>query len=233
MTGIPVASATPSTATKTVVETTTQDAPPHTITAIRTTVIEGNPSTVVVTMTVTKNSSQPPKTKTTTQVVTATGPDTGDAPWRPTGTSESQTDHESSAGTQTGCPTGFYGCLAVHGAGCCRTDRDCHTQSCPPTTSTTIVSNGRTIVVAATDVPPNPTESCANGWFLCGKDSGPVAGCCPSGYQCGTASCFKSGPTQTGSIQKQLPGESSASSVSVLQLWAIMNIVLVIHFAYT
>ncbi|KAJ5436886.1 Mitochondrial carrier protein [Penicillium cf. griseofulvum] len=44
------------------------------------------------------------------------------------------------------CPTGFYACSAVYHGGCCRTGRDCDTTSCPITPSTTIISNGVTIV---------------------------------------------------------------------------------------
>ncbi|KXG45526.1 Mitochondrial carrier protein [Penicillium griseofulvum] len=44
------------------------------------------------------------------------------------------------------CPTGFYACSAVYHGGCCRTGRDCDTTSCPITPSTTITSNGVTIV---------------------------------------------------------------------------------------
>lgn len=168
-------------------------------------------------MTVTKTADETPETRTSTRIVTATGSDTGAAPWRPTGTSVSD-EPQTSEPSQTGCPTGFYGCLATHGGGCCRTDRDCQTHTCPPSKSTTIVSDGKTIVVPATDVPAQPTETCADGWFMCGKDAGPVAGCCPNGYDCGTASCFTSGPTKTGSVQKQLPGENAGARVGMAKL---------------
>lgn len=140
---------------------------------------------------------------------TATGTATGAPPYRPTGTS---TITSSPKDTQTGCPTGFYGCLATHGGGCCRTDRDCNTYDCPAP-STTIISDGATIVILATDAPPvpRPTSTCAGGWFLCGADAGPVAGCCPSGYECGTASCFTAGASQTAIVQKEFPVESSAA----------------------
>ncbi|KAF4988972.1 hypothetical protein FGRMN_9445 [Fusarium graminum] len=136
--------------------------------------------------------------------VTATaGSVTGIAPYRPTGTSVTSSDDEE---TQTGCPTGFYGCLATHGGGCCRTGRNCDINDCPAP-STTIVSNGATVVILATDAPPapGPTSTCGSGWFLCGKDAGPVAGCCPDGYDCGTASCFTVQASETGRIQKELP----------------------------
>ncbi|KAF4975263.1 hypothetical protein FZEAL_7930 [Fusarium zealandicum] len=150
-----------------------------------------------------------PDTQTQTTIATATGSVTGAAPYRPTGTSMTSSEDED---TQTGCPTGFYGCLATHGGGCCRTDRDCDTHDCPAP-STTIVSDGATIVVLATDAPPapGPKSTCASGWFLCGDDAGPVAGCCPSGYDCGTASCYTAQASATGSVQKEFP-EADAST---------------------
>lgn len=191
--------------------------PQDTITSTKTTVVGGNPSTVIVTLTVTRTSSPQPTTETKTKVVTPTDTDsaTGNPPWRPTGSSDLSptpgTTSESSS--QADCPTGFYGCLATHGGGCCRTDRDCQTHSCPPPASTTIVSNGATIVVPVTDVPKataTATATCAGGWFLCGTAAGPAAGCCPSGYECGTASCFTVRASQTGSVQKEAPAKGSA-----------------------
>ncbi|KAK1253602.1 hypothetical protein MKX07_001679 [Trichoderma sp. CBMAI-0711] len=152
---------------------------------------------------------------------------TGAPPWRPTDVTSTSASVSSSSSvsstafsstssapprsttrsgeTQTGCPTGFYGCLATHGGGCCRTDRDCQTSSCPAP-STTIKSHGVTVVVPANDVPTaTASDECASGWFLCGKDAGAVAGCCPSGYKCGTASCFTSSASETNSLQKQQP----------------------------
>lgn len=142
----------------------------------------------------------------------------GEAPWRPTITSELTSETSNAGDTQTGCPTGFYGCLATHGGGCCRTDRDCETHSCPAPSSTTIVSDGVTVVVAADDVPATTTSTCANGWFLCGDSGGPVAGCCPSGYSCGTASCFTVQASETQEVQKELPdnGASRLGSAWVL-----------------
>ncbi|GAO17125.1 hypothetical protein UVI_02026580 [Ustilaginoidea virens] len=177
-------------------------------------------------------------TRTTTQVVTPTSTEidtitttgsgtaaataTGNPPWRPTGPPETPSAPDSMPPTQTGCPTGFYGCLATHGGGCCRTDRDCRTYSCPAPSSTTVISDGVTIVIPATTDMPTSTESaaCANGWFMCGADAGPLAGCCPSGYQCGTASCFTAGATETGKVQKQAPHQSSCSK-RVEKLWNV------------
>ncbi|KAJ6783342.1 hypothetical protein PWT90_04341 [Aphanocladium album] len=211
---VPSASATPEpttmTTTKTVVETSTHGAATQqTITSTRTTWVDGAPSTVIVTLTVTLTSSRPPTTKTTTETVTESGTVTGGAPWRPTGTtsesSSSKATTTKDTSTQQGCPTGFYGCLATHGGGCCQTDRNCQTHSCPPQDSTTVVSNGKTIVVPASDVPSTATSTCASGWFMCGSDAGARPGCCPSGYDCGTASCFSVSASQTGSVQKEQP----------------------------
>ncbi|KAK3180772.1 hypothetical protein K4F52_007863 [Lecanicillium sp. MT-2017a] len=211
---VPSASAKPETSTLTVVQTNTREPGDETITATRTTFVEGNPSTVVVTEVITRTASGEDATRTTTKFVTESddeGTVPGNPPWRPTGTTLEETTDSTITDTQTGCPTGFYGCLARHGGGCCQTDRDCQTHSCPPVESTTIISDGKTLVVPVTDVPSEPTSTCAGGWFLCGDDAGPVAGCCPSGYKCGTASCFTAEATQTESVQKQQPKEALAS----------------------
>lgn len=211
--GVPSASATPTTVVQTF-------QPQETVTSTKTTMIGESPTTVIIT--ITRTASPEVTTRTTTQIITPSSPSTmtdsvtGNPPWRPTGSSETTTAPESTPITQSGCPTGFYGCLATHGGGCCQTDRDCHTYSCPAPSSTTVTSNGATIVVPATDL-PNPTgsSSCAGGWFMCGQNAGPVAGCCPSGYSCGTASCFAAGATETGKIQKQAPDQSPASKTVI------------------
>ncbi|KAF7556102.1 hypothetical protein G7046_g6382 [Stylonectria norvegica] len=199
--------------------------------------LRGSPSTVIVTIIVTKTPSAEPTTQTTTQVITAsesetsstvesassteaatsteivTSGATGGAPFRPikSSTETSPPDTTETSDTQTGCPTGFYGCLATHGGGCCRTDRDCNTYSCP-NPSTTIISDGATVVVLATDVPTTrATSTCAGGWFLCGSAAGPVAGCCPSGYDCGTASCFTVQASETAKVQKEFPEKKSSA----------------------
>ncbi|PNP43852.1 hypothetical protein TGAMA5MH_04135 [Trichoderma gamsii] len=176
------------------------------------------------------STAPPPQTtpQTHSTAATATGPGTetatGAPPYRPTdATSTSSTSTSTSSApmtttdsgeTQTGCPAGFYGCLATHGGGCCRTDRDCQTFSCPASSST-IISHGVTVVVPADDVPTaTASDKCASGWFLCGKDAGSVAGCCPSGYKCGTASCFTSAASETNSVQKQEPEASSKNAAS-------------------
>ncbi|KAG5923651.1 hypothetical protein E4U42_004897 [Claviceps africana] len=181
--------------------------PGETITYTRTTVV----------IDVTHTAASEARTQTNTQVIvpttTGTAPGAGNPPWRPIGSPEPTTP-AAPALTQTGCPTGFYGCLAIHGGGCCRTDRDCHTYSCPPPPFTTLVNNGVTIVVPVANRPTTPTTgsaTCASGWFLCGKNDGAAAGCCPSGYECGSASCFSAGATATSTIQKEAPDQSFAT----------------------
>ncbi|KAI6780672.1 uncharacterized protein J7T54_001176 [Emericellopsis cladophorae] len=149
-------------------------------------------------------------TVTTTQEPTDT--ETGAPPFRPTLTSEPED-------TQTGCPTGFYGCLATHGGGCCRTDRNCDVQSCPPSSSTTLISDGVTVVVDATDVPEEEEGTCADGWSLCGDEGGPTPGCCPSGYSCGTASCFSEQRAgETGTVQKEFPDDDEDDAAAMTRL---------------
>ncbi|KAI0812090.1 hypothetical protein GGR55DRAFT_611976 [Xylaria sp. FL0064] len=138
----------------------------------------------------------------------ATG--TGLPPVRPTSSTPTTT---TSAPSSSYCPTGFYACVASAGSGCCRTGRDCSTTSCPPAASTTIITHGATIVVPLSDATAQAAAAtaatCASGWFLCGADAGPVAGCCPSGYACGIASCTLSAATATATVQKELPGNAA------------------------
>ncbi|KAH8170629.1 hypothetical protein LIA77_09410 [Sarocladium implicatum] len=192
---IPVSKTRTST-TRTQVETQTKEESAATVTTTRTTMIEGNPSTVVVTLTVTRTAEPDPETRTVTEEVT----ESLGAPYRPTQTSSSDDNDEETSteaeeptssdetitsapeSTQTGCPTGFYGCLATHGGGCCRTDRNCEVHDCPAGSSTTVVSDGQTIVVPVSGAPSeDATATCADGWFMCGKNAGPRPGCCPSG----------------------------------------------------
>ncbi|KAH8881586.1 hypothetical protein GQ53DRAFT_848148 [Thozetella sp. PMI_491] len=172
-------------------------------------------STSVVTLTSTSTTViSTPTTRTT--VTSPTSSATGTSilpPVRPTSTTASGSGGDTS--TNSFCPTGFYPCLASAGGGCCQTGRDCQTTSCPPTTYTTIVNtDGVTIVVPASAVPsPTATGHCADNWFLCGKDAGNIAGCCPSGYSCGTASCFLATGGATASVAKELPGRAAALRV--------------------
>ncbi|GAW18560.1 hypothetical protein ANO14919_080380 [Xylariales sp. No.14919] len=180
-----------------------------------TTSIPTETPTPTSTSTPTTSSQSMTSTPTTTETMTSTS-DTGSAngtglpPVRPT----SSGPNPSTSGTTEPsdyCPTGFYACVASAGSGCCRTGRDCSTTSCPPVASTTIVTHGATVVVPLTDAQaaPTTTATCASGWFLCGTDAGPVSGCCPSGYVCGTASCTLSTATATATIQKEFPGNGA------------------------
>ncbi|KAJ5490391.1 Mitochondrial substrate/solute carrier [Penicillium expansum] len=84
------------------------------------------------------------------------------------------------------CPTGFYACSAVYQGGCCRTGRDCDTTSCPTTSSTTMISDGVTIVApVATTTQRSGGNRCAQGWFHCADTVG--GGCCPMGFACGVS----------------------------------------------
>ncbi|KAH8195481.1 hypothetical protein TruAng_010356 [Truncatella angustata] len=179
---------------------------PSASTAVTTVVVTVSPSIQTTVSTSTSITTLPTPTTTATETTTGTSTGEGLPPWRPTSGSGTTTEAPSSTATGDYCPTGFYACLATAGSGCCRTGRDCVTTSCPPVSSTTITSNGITIVVPASDVPTTTvTSTCASGWFLCGSEAGPVAGCCPWGYACGTASCTIGDSTATATIQKELP----------------------------
>ncbi|KAI0551546.1 hypothetical protein F4679DRAFT_130427 [Xylaria curta] len=182
------------------------------------TTTSATPTLTSTTTTSTSTSSSTQSTTSTPQTTTSTSisssgsssaSGTGLPPVRPTSSGPTTSTPTS---TTDYCPTGFYGCLATAGSGCCRTGRDCSTTSCPPIASTTIITHGATIVVPLTDAQaaPTTTATCANGWFLCGAGAGAVAGCCPSGYMCGTASCTLSAATATATVQKELPGNDAA-----------------------
>ena len=49
----------------------------------------------------------------------------------------------------------------------------------------------------------NPTGNCASGWFTCAASVG--GNCCPSGYECGTASCSTVEATATVLSPKEAP----------------------------
>lgn len=84
------------------------------------------------------------------------------------------------------CPTGFYACSAVYHGGCCRTGRDCDTTSCPTILSTTLISDGVTILAPVATPTDGPVgNSCAKGWFHCADTVG--GGCCPTGFACGSS----------------------------------------------
>ncbi|KAH7351150.1 hypothetical protein BKA65DRAFT_536175 [Rhexocercosporidium sp. MPI-PUGE-AT-0058] len=138
--------------------------------------------------------------------LTTTTSATGVAPVRPTSGTTSTTTSTTSDPGPTTCPTGFYACEAYYEGGCCRTGRDCKKTSCPPTSSTTIISSGVTVVVpvGSAAVVATPTGACASGWQTCAATVG--GNCCPSGWGCGTASCSSIGPTNTAVLQKASPG---------------------------
>ncbi|KAI1850620.1 hypothetical protein JX266_003902 [Neoarthrinium moseri] len=192
---------------------------PSATTIVVTTVVTVSPSVQTTTSTAVATTTAGTLTATSTATGTGTGTETGLPPFRPTSGSDT-----TSTATGDYCPTGFYACLARAGSGCCRTGRDCITTSCPPVSSTTITSNGVTLVVPATEVPSSdagPTSTCAGGWYLCGTDAGPIAGCCPSGYACGTASCTLSTSTATATVQKEFPSAGCGRG-SLLGSWEMV-----------
>lgn len=208
--------------------------PPITLTSTFTSVAIGvaPPSTVIVTIvtTITPSTLQPSTTITTTQTVldttganpayrltlTLSSDDTTTTAVQSSDTTTATAPNSSPTDTASYCPTGFYGCLAKHGGGCCRTDRDCATSSCPPTAYTTIIPGPLvTVAVPVSDLPNSAAAaltSCAAGWYLCGSDAGTLPGCCPSGYACDIASCTATGAGATASptLQKEVPGSQAA-----------------------
>ena len=54
-----------------------------------------------------------------------------------------------------------------------------------------------------------------------------MAGCCPDGYRCGTASCFTVVASETGRLQKAFPEAASAGHVkpAVMMVTAAMMFV--------
>ena len=203
-----------------------------------------NPSlvvTVVVTQTFTGTQSTTKISTIISTSIPSTGPPTStQSQLSPTSTSSTGlspivrptvTSSASPVSTDTGsCPTGFYACSAYYGGGCCQTDRACNTYSCPPTSSSTIVSGQATIVVpvgsAATVA--TPTGPCAGGWSTCPASVG--GNCCLSGWECGTASCTSVSASETDIIQKASPQKSAAGNVVVRGSVVITGAVLSIAF---
>lgn len=158
------------------------------------------------------SSSSSSSTRTSTGTSTRTA-STGDLtpPARPTGLSTVTTSESTeTGGGASSCPTGFYACSAVYQGGCCRTGRDCDTTSCPVVSSTTMVSNDRTIVVPAPTMTGGGGRRCAQGWFSCADTVG--GGCCPTGFACGS-SCSATGGQAT-TLAKTSPENSVASRIS-------------------
>ncbi|POS75680.1 GPI anchored protein [Diaporthe helianthi] len=201
----------------------------------------GSPTTIIVTITATPSASTTTSTSTSISSTSSRESST-------TATSTSTSSTETSAGpgapvrptsmstltTPPGyCPTGFYACSAVHGGGCCQTGRDCHVTSCPSTASTTIISGDRTIVVPVTAVPTTTSDAtCAGGWSLCPASAGPTAGCCPSGYNCGTASCFLATGGATASLAKEFPANSGVGGLSDGMVRSLRMIPAALGFAF-
>jgi hypothetical protein len=123
------------------------------------------------------------------------------------------------------CPTGFYACSAVYHGGCCRTGRDCDTTSCPVTSSTTIISDGVTIVApVATTTELAGGNRCAKGWFHCADTVG--GGCCPVGFACG-ASCTatdSAAATTVAKAQATSSGDGVMQRVSRIMLGTMFGI---------
>lgn len=110
------------------------------------------------------------------------------------------------------CPTGFYACSAVYQGGCCRTGRDCDTTSCPTTSSTTIISDGVTIVApVATTTQHSGGNRCARGWFHCADTVG--GGCCPMGFACGASCTARDIAFETTIAKEQATATSGAGVV--------------------
>lgn len=136
-------------------------------------------------------------------------------PDRPT--SDTTTVSETTNGFQSdtslppgACPTGFYACKAFHQGGCCQTDRDCDTTSCPPLGTTTVVDTGDVTVVAPTGVAGanTPSGTCRSGWNSCPASLS--GGCCPTGYGCEVATCTAESTEVAGSVGKIQPESSGA-----------------------
>ncbi|OQD84743.1 hypothetical protein PENANT_c012G01461 [Penicillium antarcticum] len=125
-------------------------------------------STSPVPSTVTSSTSSSTSTSKSSQTTATETTDSLAPPARPT-------NRSTATSVTTGddvCPTGFYACSAVYHGGCCRTGRNCDTTSCPTTSSTTMTSNGVTIVAPVASTTENAGGSgsrnrCANGWFSC------------------------------------------------------------------
>ena len=160
-------------------------------------------------------SSSSSSTPTSTSLSSATG----GAAIRPTGLASTSSNTHLPGTT---CPVGFYACSATYGGNCCRTGRDCDTTSCPSTSSTTIISSGLTVAVpvgpAATVA--SPSGECANGWSTCAASVG--GNCCPSGWECGTASCSSVGASATKVEQKSSPNGGGRVQVALQGVMAVI-----------
>ncbi|KAM3082667.1 hypothetical protein ACMFMF_002322 [Clarireedia jacksonii] len=189
-------------------------------TSLETTTFTSTKSTVSSSPSISSTSSQTTTTTSTTSSVSSTTKTTttsasGVVPVRPTGetTTTTTTDSSTTSSGDDTCPTGFYACSAHYQGGCCRTGRNCDTTSCPATSSTTLLSSGITVAVpvgtAATVT--SATGTCATGWSTCPASLG--GDCCPSGFECGTASCSSVGASATQLRGKETPGGAGSLRV--------------------
>jgi hypothetical protein len=71
-----------------------------------------------------------------------------------------------------------------------------------------------------------PSGNCASGWSSCAASLG--GNCCPSGWQCGTASCTSISATSTAFGQKDAPsmGTRSLPGSSGLLITSIMIVLM-------
>ncbi|PQE10930.1 GPI anchored protein [Rutstroemia sp. NJR-2017a WRK4] len=194
-------------------------------TSVETTTFTSTRSTISSSSSSSSTSSQTTSTSTTSSVSSTTKSTTtsasGVVPVRPTGetTTTTTTDPSSTSSGDDTCPTGFYACSAQYQGGCCRTGRNCDTTSCVPTSSTTLLSSGITIAVpvgtAATVT--TATGTCATGWSSCAASVG--GDCCPSGFECGTASCSSVGASATQLRGKETPGGAGSLKVDGWLVW--------------
>lgn len=109
--------------------------------------------------------------------------------------------------------------------------------SCPPSNpSSALISDGVTIVVgaggAAAAATGNGKGSCATGWFSCAASLG--GNCCPTGFNCGTASCWlnaTAGAVQTGSTPKEVASGATIEAPEVLKVVAmiLVSMAMAIH----
>lgn len=174
--------------------------------------IDSTVTVSTVTHTTSQHTSQSTSSSSSTNSRTSTSTESLIPPAR--GTSITTTTHSATTRVDV-CPTGFYACSAVYNGGCCQTNRDCDTTSCPTTSSTTFTSDGRTIVapaVTGSSSSSGGTGKCPGGWFSCADTAG--GGCCPSGYACGASICTATGSVAT-TVAKGQPTSNGAGGESV------------------
>ena len=196
----------------------------RTSTQVSTIVVPSTTATATSTLPSVSSSTPSSASSSASSTPTATSSATGVAPVRPTSATSTTTP---TAGP-TACPTGFYACEAYYAGGCCRTGRDCHTTSCPATSSTTIISSGVTVVVPVDSAATvnSPTGACASGWASCAASDG--GNCCPSGWQCGSVSCSSLSPTSTAVAQKASLNKGSRKGMDLVATLGALILALVL-----